>query len=79
MDAESSADRRLAQSGLTSRFTLQFIAEGAVVPAFEALFGALSLSGFDQVLQTTRRVQSGFATLRASFIALHAQLVLALP
>ena len=49
MDAESSADRRLAQTGLTSRFTLQFIAEGAVVAALEPLLSSLSFASFDEV------------------------------
>jgi hypothetical protein len=58
---------------LRDRF--QFVAERAVIAAFQAALAALTLAGFDQVFQTPRAFDRRFPAFGAAAIALHAQLV----
>jgi hypothetical protein len=57
---------------------LQFVAESAVVAAFESAFLPLAFAGFHQVFQTTRSLNRWLTALRAPLVPLHAQLVLSL-
>src|SRR6059058_240230 len=57
---------------------LQLVAKRAVITALQTALLALALPSFDQVLQTTGSFHCLRATFRASLVALHPQLVLAL-
>ena len=59
--------------------SLEFIAKGIVVAASEPAFLALVFSSPDEVFQTARTLGSWLATFGAAFIALHPQLIFALP
>ena len=57
---------------------LQFVAESAVVTAFQAALFTLAFAGFYQVFQTTRPLDRLFTALRAPLVPLHPQLIFSL-
>jgi hypothetical protein len=63
--------------GPGSRFKL--VTERAVVTAFESAAFALAFASLDQVFQTAGGLDGGFAAFGATLVALHAQLIFALP
>ena len=65
--------------GLGHGSLLEFVAEGAVVAADESTFFALAFAGFDEVLQATGAHNGFFAAFGAALVALHPELVFALP
>jgi hypothetical protein len=58
---------------------LQFVAQGAVVTAFQPAFFPLAFPGLDQMFQAPGPLDRLFAALRASFVSLHAELIFPLP
>src|SRR5262245_35053985 len=61
------------------RILFQAIAERAIVTALEAALFALALAGHDQVFQAARAKLGQLAAFGATLVALHSQLIFALP
>jgi hypothetical protein len=57
---------------------LQFVAESAVITAFEPALFSLAFARFYQVFQTTRSLDRLLTALRAPLVSLHTQLIFSL-
>jgi hypothetical protein len=58
---------------------LKFVAERAVVAAFQTAIAPLAFARSDQMLEAARCLNGRFAAFSATLIALHPKLILALP
>jgi hypothetical protein len=64
---------------LTAGDSLEAVAEGSAVSAFEAPLFSLALAGFYQVLEAPRALNRRLAAFGATAVPLHPQLVFPLP